>query len=181
VVLLAAILTLIGLGLVQLGRRGTSGATGATVANYRAVAGVEDRPAPGFTAPLLDGTGTASLADYAGEVVVLNFWASWCVPCRQEAPHLQALWERHGREGVQVLGVNYRDDPAAGRAYEGEFGITFPSVQDPSARLAFLFELVGVPTTFIITPEGRLAYRFTGKVDAEVLEEALTDVGKVAG
>jgi cytochrome c biogenesis protein CcmG/thiol:disulfide interchange protein DsbE len=181
VVLLAAAFTLIGVGLVELRSTGTGGVTGATVANYRAVAKVDDRPAPGFTAPSLAGDGDVSLGDYRGEVVILNFWASWCVPCRQEAPHLQALWERYRDAGVQLLGVDYRDDPAAARAYEREFAITYPSVEDRSGRLAFEYALVGVPTTFLITADGRIVYRFTGKVDGEVLEKALSEFVEPAG
>jgi cytochrome c biogenesis protein CcmG/thiol:disulfide interchange protein DsbE len=156
--------------------RGTQGVSGISIANYRAVAKADDRPAPGFRLPSLDGDGQISLQDYADRVVVLNFWASWCIPCRQEAPHLQAIWEEYRGGGVQVLGVNYRDDRAAAMAYEREFGITFPSVFDPAGKLAFDYELIGVPTTFLIRPDGRMAYRFTGKIDAEILEDALSGV-----
>ncbi|MBI4259506.1 MAG: TlpA family protein disulfide reductase [Actinobacteria bacterium] len=173
---LGTVFALIGLGLLQLRRVGTGGIPNVTVANYRAVARVDDRPAPDFTASSLAGGGDISLRDFRGEVVVLNFWASWCVPCRQEAPHLQALWERYGDEGVQLLGVDYRDDPAAAKAYEREFGITFPSVEDPAGSLAGLYELLGVPTTFLIDVEGRIVYRFTGRIDGEVLGRAVDEV-----
>jgi thiol-disulfide isomerase/thioredoxin len=124
----------------------------------------------------INGGDRIRLSDLAGNVVVLNFWASWCGPCRREAPGLQGTWEAYTHRGVRFLGVDHRDDQAAARAYEGEFGITYPSVYDPAGELAFDYELVGLPTTFIIDRSGRIVFRFTGYTDAGILRKALEDV-----
>lgn len=150
--------------------------SGITVANYRAVAESDGRPAPAFTLTSLDGDGGISLAERPGDVVVLNFWASWCAPCRAEAGDLQAVWQGYRDAGVRFLGVDYRDDEAAGRAFVDEFGLTYPSVMDETGALAFEYEVIGMPTTFVISPEGAIVYRFTGRVDAAVLTRAVEDV-----
>jgi DsbE subfamily thiol:disulfide oxidoreductase len=164
------------LAVQEIRSRGTGGVSGLTIANYRAVAQADDRPAPDFRLPALDGSGEIAMSDFRGDVVVLNFWATWCGPCRREAPGLQSTWEADRDQGVQFLGVNYRDDRAAARAYGREFGITYPSVFDPAGELAFSYELVGLPTTFIIDRDGRIVYRFVGYIDAAILQDALDDV-----
>jgi len=170
------VLLVVVLAVQELRSRGTSGESGITVANYRAVAQVDDRPAPDFRMPALSGSGDIALRDFRGRVVVLNFWASWCGPCRREAAGLQSTWEAYRDRSVQFLGVDYRDDQAAARAYEREFGITYPSVYDPGGVLAFHYQLAGLPTTFIIDGAGRIVYRFVGYTDAAILRDALKDV-----
>ena len=174
--LLGIVLLVVVLAVQELRSRGTGGGSGITIANYRAVAQADDRPAPDFEMAALDGGVQIRMSDLAGEVVVLNFWATWCGPCRREAPGLQSTWEAYRYRGVRFLGVDHRDDQAAARAYEGQFGITYPSVYDPAGELAFDYELVGLPTTFIIDSSGRIAYRFMGYTDAAILRKALEDV-----
>ncbi|MEX2459350.1 MAG: TlpA disulfide reductase family protein [Actinomycetota bacterium] len=153
---------------------GTERVSRVGVADYEARAKVDDRPAPEFRQEGLDGSMIDS-RDFRGKVLVVNFWASWCSPCRQEAPHLQAAWERYRDRGVAVLGVNYRDDVYAARAYEDEFEITFPSIHDPAGTIAFKFGLLGVPTTYVIDRDGRLVYEFVGRIDGDVLDRAIDD------
>jgi cytochrome c biogenesis protein CcmG, thiol:disulfide interchange protein DsbE len=162
-------------GIAYLTRRGDAPSV-VTIAGGQAQGRVEDRPAPDFELPSVDGDATISLEGFRGRVVILNFWASWCGPCRTEAPHLQAIQDEFAADGVQVLGVDHDDDRAAARAHQEEFGLTFPSVYDPAGELAFDYELFGVPTTFLIDRDGTVVYRFTGAVDADELESALSDL-----
>lgn len=113
---------------------------------------------------------TVSSADYAGEVIVLNFWYAACPPCRVEAPDLQELHERFDGEGASFLGVNVRDQAETAAGFEKEFGITYPSVidaNDGTMLLAFAGTVApnAVPTTLVIDKQGRVAARFLGLID----------------
>lgn len=158
-----------------LARNRAGSSSGITIANYQAVAESDGRPAPPFTFPSLQGDGNISLPARPGQVVVLNFWASWCAPCRVEADDLEAVWERYRERGVRFIGVDYRDDDAAGRAFVDEFDLTYPSAVDDAGALAFQYEVVGMPTTFVIGPDGAIVYRFTGRIDAAILSRAVDD------
>jgi cytochrome c biogenesis protein CcmG/thiol:disulfide interchange protein DsbE len=172
-------LLVVGLALVEFRARGTGGVTGTSIADYAAEAEVQATPAPNFTLPSLQGVGTFSLRPYRGSVVVLNFWATWCLPCRKEAPGLQRTWETYRGRGVRFLGVAERDDDAAGRAFVNEFEITYPSASDQSGTLADDYRLFGMPTTFVIDRNGTIRYRFVGYVTEDALRGALDHlVGK---
>lgn len=123
-----------------------------------------------------DGT-TLSLADLAGEVVVLNFWASWCGPCRDEQPDLNEAVVALQGEPVQFLGVNIDDSVPNAQAHVREFGVDYPSLFDPSSGYAAKFGGVGprsIPTTILIDAEGRVAARLFGTTDAVEIQ-ALAD------
>ena len=108
---------------------------------------------------------TVRLADLRGQVVVLNFWASWCMACRDEHAALSATARLYAGRPVHFLGVLYNDRPAAGEAWIAEMGgQSYPSVQDPDARTAIDYGLYGVPETFFIDGSGRVAYKQTGPV-----------------
>ena len=164
------------LALFQLRTQGTSAVGGFGVADYQAQAEVESSPAPDFELASLENGRPIRLSSFRGHVVVLNFWASWCAPCRLEAPGLRRVSQRYGDQGVRFLGVDYRDDAAAAGAFVDEFRWGYPSVSDPSGSLAYDYELIGFPTTFIIDPAGTMRYRFVGYLDEPVLEDALNDV-----
>ena len=117
--------------------------------------------------------GTLEPADLAGRVVVVNFWATWCGPCRREQPVLSAMHREQGPDGAIFVGVNYRDDPTAAREYLDEFDVAYPSLEDPSGTLAHRFGVPFLPTTVVIDAEGQLRFRVTGEIDAPTLLEVL--------
>lgn len=116
--------------------------------------------APEFELPLLDEGKTLSSADLEGSPVILNFFASWCVPCREEAPLLESTYKRYREEGLVLVGVNIRDAAPDARAFVDEFGITYPVVHDPQEVLAKKVGVLGLPETYFITTD----WRFSGQV-----------------
>lgn len=120
------------------------------------------------------------LADWRGEVVVLNFWYAACPPCRVEAPDLAAIHADYSDAGVRMLGVNPRDDPATAQAFERTFEVPYPSVDDRSARgvaaLQGVVPLQAMPTTVVLDTEGRVAGRVLGQIDPGVVRGMIDDV-----
>lgn len=158
---------------LQLLTRGTSNVAGLSAADQGARAQAASGPAPGFTLPLVPGSGEVSLRSLRGQVVVLNFWASWCVPCRLEAPVLEAASRAYASRRVSFLGVDEQDDRPSATAFQREFGITYPSAFDPSGTLVDDYGLIGLPTTLVISRDGRLLYRLLGRMDRETLTSTL--------
>jgi cytochrome c biogenesis protein CcmG/thiol:disulfide interchange protein DsbE len=137
-------------------------------------AGVDrgDAPAaPDFTLEDLNGDGHVQLASLRGKAVVINFWASWCVPCREEAPRLQAAWERWGDEDVVVLGVNAQDFLGDARTFVERYRLTYPNVHDGPGSTLGRFGVSGFPETWFVSRDGRLVgERIQGPVSDEDLE-----------
>jgi cytochrome c biogenesis protein CcmG/thiol:disulfide interchange protein DsbE len=126
--------------------------------------------APAFEMPLLGGGGSQSLAALRGKPVVLNFWASWCGPCKQEAPVLAAAERKWGPKGVVFLGVDSEDATEAALAFEARYGIGYDSVFDPQGRVELTYGVLGFPETFFIRPNGTIVTKYVGPLDEATLE-----------
>jgi len=142
--------------------------------------GTIGKPAPAFTADRLDGEGTLSLSDYTGKVVVVNFFASWCLPCAQENPALVHVYERYRGSDVVMLGVVYQESRDSAQAYVKRMGMSWPAIADDDGRVALSYGVFGPPETFFIGPDGIIAGRHIGPIDETTLItgiEALRQVG----
>jgi DsbE subfamily thiol:disulfide oxidoreductase len=148
----------------------------ATIADFLAKPVREDRPAPSFSLSSLAGRGDVTLSSFRGRVVVLNLWASWCGPCRREAPELQRVWTADRSRGVVVLGIDHEDTKAGGLGFRKRHGLTYPMASDPSGSVAASYTAVGVPATFVIDRAGRIRYRLLGQVSRGVLQPLLDRV-----
>lgn len=137
------------------------------------------RAAPDLAGATLDGDQLA-LTDFAGDVVVLNLWASWCGPCRAEAPALQQVYADSRNKGVEFLGINSRDQEAAAAAFEKNFGITYPSLVDDSGELQLAFHdsvpASSIPWTLVIDRDGLIAARILGPTTYSQLSDLVDEV-----
>ena len=131
--------------------------------------GTVGKPAAAFTLSRLDGGQQLTFAHEPGKVVVLNFFASWCIPCKQENPALVRVWERYRTSDVQFIGILYQDSRDAGLAYVRNNGITWPTVSDDDGRVAFAYGVFGIPETYFIRPDGVIGGRHIGPIDEQTL------------
>ena len=115
--------------------------------------------APDFGLTLLDGT-SLRLSDLQGKVVVLNFWGSWCPPCRKEMPAFQRIWEEYRDQGVVFLGVAVSDRETTARAFAKKVGVTYPLGLDKTGAITIAYRVLSFPTTFVIDSQGNEAKRF---------------------
>ena len=125
-------------------------------------------PAPQFETITYDGE-RLNLADLRGKIVVLNFWASWCAPCRVETPDLQQISETYADRGVEVVGITYLDTEADSRAFIAEFGLTYINGLDEGSRISDLYHIEAVPETFVIDQQGNVVYFFAGPINVAQL------------
>lgn len=148
----------------------------------------ERKPAPALSGTTLDG-GTWSSADQIGHVVVANVWASWCAPCRAEAPTLQQTYVARSDEGVRFVGLDTRDTEAAAKAFVSRYGITYPNLVDPAGQLQLNFRDTlppqAIPSTIFLDKQGRVAARILGEVDHTrlngVIDELQAEPGPSSG
>ena len=135
------------------------------------VSGGEKPAAPVFELDRLDGSGTVSLADYRGKAIVLNFWASWCAPCKEEAPELESAWQRWRNQDVVVIGVDVQDFGTDAQRFVDRYGLTYPVLRDKHSWTWGRYGLTGLPETWFVDREGRLVGEHVeGPVSPEELD-----------
>lgn len=155
-----AVLALVGLLVYGLVSKGSSGVS------------VGD-PAPAGALPKLDGGGSESLADYRGRWVLVNFWASWCVPCKQEAPELERFQRQNGGAKFTVVGIDSRDLSGDGRAFARRYELSYPQLRDGDGAMAHDFGTTGVPENYLIDPRGKVRLLVRGPVTEEYLQDSV--------
>jgi cytochrome c biogenesis protein CcmG, thiol:disulfide interchange protein DsbE len=158
----------------------------------------KNAPAPGFSLEVLEpgvlpvrlgkvkplfADGHLSLKELRGTPVVLNFWASWCNPCREEAPRLQKGWERWGKRDVLLLGLDMQDIRSDARDFLRDFDITYPTIRDPGKEVSRRYGATGIPETYFISAKSKVVGHVVGVVSAEQLESGITAAraGRPAG
>jgi cytochrome c biogenesis protein CcmG/thiol:disulfide interchange protein DsbE len=135
------------------------------------------RPAaPDVRLERLDGSGAMSLSSLRGTVVVLNFWASWCGPCKDEAPLLQQIAVQYRDRGVVVLGIDSQDAVSDGRAFAGRYHLTYPLLHTAGSDLSHSWGVTGYPETFVIDRQGRVVHHFPGAVSGNDVTELLNRI-----
>ncbi|MCH8825566.1 MAG: TlpA family protein disulfide reductase [Chloroflexi bacterium] len=150
--LILGLMVLLGIGLAN--RSPATGRSGITRVG---------KPAPQMTFTTFDGE-AMDLRELLGRPVVINFWASWCGPCRQEATILERLWRTYREHGVVFIGVDIQDSDGDARAFISEFGVTYPNGMDSDGRISIDYGVIGIPVTFLVDREGVVARRWVGGV-----------------
>jgi cytochrome c biogenesis protein CcmG/thiol:disulfide interchange protein DsbE len=158
VIAVLAVLAVVGLLVFGLVSKGSSGVS-------------IGEAAPQDPLPRLEGDGTESLADYRGRWVLVNFWASWCIPCREEAPALERFQREHGGPKFTVLGIDSRDLSSDGRGFVREYGLSYPQLRDGDGDAARDYGTTGVPENFLVDPAGKVRLLVRGPITEEYLRE----------
>jgi peroxiredoxin len=135
----------------------------------------EGNRARDFTLEALDGN-TVSLEDHRGSVVLVNFWATWCAPCRAEIPDIQAIYDERQGDGFVVLGVNVEETREQVEPFVNEFNISYPVLLDESGRLLKMYRAMGLPMSVIVDQEGVIHARHIGYLSATQLERYLAEL-----
>ena len=149
-----------------------SASTGSDIPSSNALVG---HAAPNFTLSVLSGSRVSSLtlAAYKGRPVMLNFWASWCGPCQQEAPFLQSQWQQAHAQGVVFLGVDYQDSKPGGLNFVQKYSISYPNVVDASGTTAINYGVTGTPETFFINRKGVIVAWLPGPLSEQAFQHGL--------
>lgn len=152
---------------------GDTGATPAEQVSAQGVAEVGDR-APDFTLPALDGAGTVRLSDFRGRPVILNFWASWCNPCREEFPLLKQARREHSNDELAIVGVTYKDIPSDSRAFARQMKANWPNAEDERGSVGTKeYGVRALPQTFFIDADGKIVDRVFGITTRATLQDPL--------
>jgi cytochrome c biogenesis protein CcmG, thiol:disulfide interchange protein DsbE len=131
--------------------------------------------APSFALRPLDGDGTVRLESLRGKVVVLNFWASWCNPCKKETPRLERAWQRYRNRGVMFVGVNTTDFTGDAQRFLRRYHVTYPNVRDANGRVLAKYGGLPIPWTYFVARDGRIVGYVRGEVTDEALEDGLQE------
>jgi cytochrome c biogenesis protein CcmG/thiol:disulfide interchange protein DsbE len=133
-------------------------------------------PAPDRVLPVLGGPGRGSIADYHGRWVLVNLWASWCGPCRQEAPVLDRFTREYRKRGVSVLGIDVQDNSDDALAFVRDYHVEYPQLRSVGDERSAAFGSTGVPENFLVDPQGRLALIRRGPVDESFLQREVVPI-----
>lgn len=136
-----------------------------------------DHPAPDFTLPRFETGDLVSLGDLTGKPMVLNFWATWCGPCRAEMPMLQAASERYA-DDIRIIGVDYGEDPSVVGPFLEEVGVTFPILLDQDLSVSNQYRIMGLPTTFFIDADGVIRQVYAGELNGAILAQGIVDISR---
>ncbi len=150
----------------MLNKQPITGLSGITMVN---------RPAPDFILTTFKGT-TISLEDLRGKPVVINFWASWCPPCRIEAPLIERTWRAYKNRDLIFLGVNIQDRKQDALNYIREFAITYPNGPDPTGEISIDYGVSGLPVTFFVSGDGEVVRRWVGAIEKSVLISSIEEI-----
>jgi cytochrome c biogenesis protein CcmG, thiol:disulfide interchange protein DsbE len=167
-----ALLALLTYGLLQ--KQGGSFA-GFAVNTVGKVAEIRVRPAPDFGLRLFDGR-SFRLSEQRGRVVLVNFWASWCPPCHDEAPVLESAWRAYRDRGVVLVGVDVWDSEADARAFLRQYGVTYPNGPDGSGEILIDSGVTGIPETYFVDREGQLVRRWIGPLSPRQVEAFIEEL-----
>ncbi len=162
-VAVAAVLALLGLLVWKVAQGSDNDVTGSLARGGKPTA-------PVFQLARLPGDGKLALDSLRGKAVVLNFWASWCGPCKEETPLLERTWRRWRDRNVVFVGVNVKDFRGDALSFMREYGVTYPNVYDGKGWTVGRYGVTGFPETYFLDAEGRVVYRVAGPVEAEELE-----------
>lgn len=165
--LILALMILLGIGLAN--KSPVTGRSGVTRIG---------KPAPTMSFTTFDGK-TFDLQQQRGKPVVINFWASWCAPCRQEATVLENMWGKYQDKDIVFIGVDIQDSDDAARAFISEFGLTYPNGMDQNGRISIDYGVIGIPVTFLVDREGIVVRRWVGGIRQSQITPWLDDL--VAG
>lgn len=133
--------------------------------------------APNFSLEQLNGNGAAiKLSDLKGKGVVLNFWGSWCQPCKAEFPELEKQFQRYKAEGIEVVGVNISETPLAIQQFVDQYKVSFPILMDRDSQIASLYQIGPIPTTYFINKDGVIQDEFIGQMTESTIIEKMKKI-----
>lgn len=134
--------------------------------------------APSFELSDLTGA-TINLSDFKGKIVILNFWASWCPPCREEMPHMQSFYEKNKENDIEIIAVNLTNLDSGQQAIEQfvqDYGLTFPVLLDEKGNVGIMYEIMTIPTSYILDAEGRIFQKIIGSMDEQIMDDIVNAI-----